>query len=155
MRKFAVLAVLLAMTGQVRAQGYFDYTYMFPATTAGVTAAMQGFQALIAAHLCCGGAAVPQNMIGAPIPGACLTGPDGTQACIKGGQGRAAGSYTDPLTNQTIAVPACGQVGYWYVAWRGTVPSADVPVAVLAQYGIVPAPAADVACVLGTWEAAP
>lgn len=131
---------------------YNDYRYTFPATQAALTEALQGFAALQAAGLL-GKGDIPSNMLGTPRDSSGNPTADPKQIAWRGDPGRAATSYTDPTTGQTVNVPAAGDPSLYYVAIRAETTPTQIAAAGIdpATYGLTVCDAATSAAVLGVW----
>jgi hypothetical protein len=105
--------------------------------------ALQAIAALRTAGLL-GQSGGPENMLGDVIADA------ENRQVLRGRQGRAAITATDPDTGDTIVVPAIGDPARWYFAIRTTVPPEAVPIDP-ATYGLIPCDPAESRAVLGDW----
>jgi hypothetical protein len=116
-----------------------DYIFKAP-TQADLVAALAAIQA---AGLVAAGDA-PTNMLGDAVT-------DGNgNVLYRCRQGRAAQSFTDPDTQQTVTVPQTGDGASFYVWIRTTVPPSDVTVDP-STFGLTVPTQAEAASVLGVW----
>jgi hypothetical protein len=121
---------------------YYDYRFRFPAD--GLAQAVAAFDLLRSAGLLPADA-LPSNMLGDPIE------QDGKVVAF-GRQGRPAMSFTDPNTNEVIAVAATGDPETVYIHIRSEVPPSGLPGEFdPAAFGLSPTSAAESAAVLGVW----
>lgn len=122
---------------------YTDYRYKFPIS--GLSQALQAMAQLRTAGLL-GKGDLPQNMLGdlRDTSGNVST----STPAWAGRPGRAAYSYTDPVTKQTVNVPASGDPGYYYIHIRSDVSSLPFD---SSTYGLVVSDPTESAAVLGVW----
>lgn len=124
---------------------YYEYRLRFPIT--GLARALQALAALRAAGVLID-KNTPDNMLGEPrdVSGAITSGPP----AWRGSPGKAALSYVDPDTGQSVSIPACGDPAYYYIHVRSNVAPNQIPFAPSA-YGIETVTPEESAAVLGVW----
>lgn len=121
---------------------YTDYRYKFPLS--GLALAVDAFDALRAAGLLPLDG-LPENMLGDPILA-------GGVVVAKGRAGRAAFSYTDEASGETVNVPATGDPEMIYVHIRSRVGLGDLPSGFNpSAYGLTATTPEESAPVLGVW----
>ena len=124
---------------------YYDYRYK--CALADLPVALRVLDALRAASVL-HGASLPANMLGdARDATGALVGPDVEPAFV-GRTGRAASTFTDDSTQQTITTPPTGDPGYWYFAVRTTLDALPVDPT---TFGLIACSAEESAAVLGVW----
>jgi hypothetical protein len=140
---------------------WYDYYLQFPVS--GISQALQFLAGVRAAGFMGGSGKLPDNMLGdkRAADGSLYEPPADPQApdthAFCGRPGTAAMSYTDPISNLTVNVPAAGDPAMMYVQIRSPVSHAQSAAiqATLgitpAAYGITPADPAVCAQVLGVW----
>jgi hypothetical protein len=136
---------------------YFDYQLNFP--VAGLALALEGFDAL-RAELGIETNTLLGHMLGDPrdAEGSVIVAqpreiddPPDTSVVWVGRPGMAAYTYTDPITDQVVEVPARGDPARYYMHIRS---ASDHSTLVFdpSQYGMMPTDPAESAAVLGVWS---
>jgi hypothetical protein len=136
---------------------YFDYPLNFPTT--GLALALEGFDALRAelgvetntllGHMLGDPRDAEGNIAMSPTGGG--PGPQESNVVWVGRPGMAAYTYTDPITDQVIEVPARGDPDRYYMHIRTETDRTTVTTD-LTQYGMVSTDPAESAAVLGVWS---
>jgi hypothetical protein len=132
---------------------YFDYRLNFPTT--GLALALEGFDAL-RAELMIETNTLLGHMLGDPrdadgnVVNPVDDDPQSTRVVWVGRPGMAAYTYTDPITDQIIEVPAKGDPARYYMHIRTETDRTTVSTD-LTQYGMVATDPAESAAVLGVW----
>jgi hypothetical protein len=125
---------------------YFDYRFKFT----DLTKALGAMQELRTVGIL-SATGLPENMLGdaRDATGNVVDRGD-PEAAFAGRKGRAAFTYTDDMTQQSVTVPACGDPDSWYIHIRATVSPSDLTFDPT-TYGLVPSDPDESAAVLGVW----